>query len=211
MRLRLLGTSLALAAGLACTGARAVRTLDEDRTYVGTDAGWLLVTSDDPFYVWPTGAGSVYVRRGVGDGLEVHLGCSLVSLSFAAPWVDAGASLRLYEGSGALPYVLGTVTANVATNGDDWMLFPQATLVASWELQRWVPYVGWDSVLQVVPGRRHAGIPFSGLRIRLGSVELFGETRWYVPWAATSESKLPYLSIAGRGALGFGAGVGVTF
>ena len=167
--------------------------------------------SDDPFYVWPTGAEAVHVRHGVRDGLDVHAGISPVSLAFGAPWVDLGASVRLHDGDGLLPYVLATVATNVATNGDDWMLFHQLTLVASWRLHRWIPYVGWDSALQVVPGWRYAGIPSTGLRLRLGAFEVFCETRWYVPWAPTEESKLPYVSIGGRGALGLAAGVGLTF
>jgi len=211
MRPRLAGALLLLAAGWCCTGVRAVRTLGPGVTRVGADSGWLLVGSDDPLYVWPTVAEAVHVRRGAADGLDVHAGCSVVSLIFGAPWVDVGASVRLHEGAGALPYVLGTVAANLATNGDDWMLFHQVTLVASWQLGRWIPYAGWDSALQLVPSRRHAGIPFTGVRLRLGAFEVFGEGRWYVPWARTAESKLPYVSIAGRGALGLGGGVGVTF
>jgi len=211
VRLRLTGAVLALLAGWCCTGTRAVRTLGEGRTHVGADSGWLLVGSDDPFYVWPTGAEAVHVRHGVRDGLDVHAGISPVSLAFGAPWVDLGASVRLHDGDGLLPYVLATVATNVATNGDDWMLFHQLTLVASWRLHRWIPYVGWDSALQVVPGWRYAGIPSTGLRLRLGAFEVFCETRWYVPWAPTEESKLPYVSIGGRGALGLAAGVGLTF
>lgn len=206
--------SLALLVPLAltgCAGVRAVRTLPADTWEVGLTSGGPIVapgTSSLPFF--PTANTSLHARYGVTGSVDAFGAIDLTSLVLGVGWLEAGVALQAFGGEGPWPYVLVTASVHVATDGEDAVVAEQLTAVASWRAGRFVvPFLGWDTVFQVLPSAEVAGTLFTGLRFEFGRWSLSSELRWYVPWADAARSPVPYLSPGGYGVIGFGIATAV--
>ena len=196
----------------ACVGVRAVRTLPEGELEIGLGGGGPIVAGySAPEIVFPTGSFTFSARYGVIDEIDVFAAFEVVPAAFGVGLFDLGAAFELYPGDGRwAPYLLASAAVVIATDGEDALFAPQATVLASWKARNFVPYIGWDSVLQVYPAVNYGGALVTGLRVDAGRfLYIWNEWRWYVPWEDGRRASMRYLTFAGAGVIAVGAGMGV--
>jgi len=146
-------------------------------------------------------------RRAVSKGADVFADAHLGAAVFGVAWLDAGAAVALIDRESG-PTLLVSSASHVLTNLTEVMFMQQVSAVASVRFGGFTPYLGWDTVLAIVPALDHLPIPFLGARCDLDHWFGQAEARWYAPFSDGRRASSNYLSPGGAGALGMSFSLG---
>jgi hypothetical protein len=195
-----MGALVLLAQG--CASTRVVRPIGRGQTELSAGLGGPLSHSYKAANPPPVPSTTLGARRGISERVDVFVDAHVNAWVFGVTWLDAGGSYALLP-CGEQGYCLLVSSAtHVLTNFEDTVALQQLTGVASVRFGRVTPYLGWDTVFQLLPARDHMPIPFAGLRVDVSRYFVQGELRWYAPFADGERATSQYISPGGAGALG---------
>ena len=152
-------------------------------------------------------------RYGVNDRLGLYAGGHLLMAAFGVVGLDAGATGRLLAQRGLRPELNGSaglVGLVEIGSGRGQVLFPEASLTASWLWQRrFLTYAGAQGMMQLSPGVYGAFAPYVGQEVHIGrGVSATLEAKWYGPNEPTTPRVLDFkLPVGGHGDVGILLGV----
>lgn len=155
---------------------------------------------------------SVGVTYGALDRLSLHAHVQPSALLLGALGMDAGATGLLLAQTGAWPALVASGQAQVLTDGRTgaWAS-ADASLTASWLLsEHWLPYVTLSGQVDFL-NRLVQTAPGLGLQVQLGPWTIQAETRLYAPTRRSDIAAVPYVGLAGHGALGVVLGASHRF
>lgn len=206
MRSMAVGALLALT---GCAASRAVAPLPKGAVAGQASLGGPLLVFGAPLPVPITTIGAGY---GVTDRFGVHGAVHPTGLIlFGVVGLDVGASYELVPPKGARPRLMGDLTlsafaGDTSSEGAPFgvRVFPEAQLVASWDLgeRRHHPYVGLDLFTQPLPTPAAYLSPMLGFEVqasrRLG---LQVEGKWIAPYASNLPNFVDWVGIAHQGGI----------
>ncbi len=201
---------VALLAVAGCAASRAVAPLPQGAVAGQVSLGGpLLVFGGTPLPVPLTAIGAGY---GVTDRLGVHGAIHPTGLILlGVVGLDLGAAYELFPPKGARPRLMGDLTlsafaGDTSADGAPFgvRVFPEAQLVASWDLgdRRHHPYVGLDLFTDPLPTPAAYLSPMIGFELqasrRLG---LQLEGKWIAPYASNIPNFVDWIGVSHQGGI----------
>jgi hypothetical protein len=193
----------------ACAAAHSVQTLAPGKTELSAGAGGPLSSDYAAANPPPIPVLTVGARRGLSQRSDVFADLHAGAFAFGLTWLDAGGSFALFARE-KRPYLLASGTTHLISNFHDLMLLQQISFLLSYRIGSFTPYVGWDSLFELVPRLDYLPILMLGSRCEYRRYFVQPELRWYAPFSDGTRATMHYLSPAGAGALGVSLSLGVV-
>jgi len=190
-----------------CAAARHAAPLDAREVVFSGSAGGPVSLDAGPTPVAPSVSGAL--AYGLTDRATLHAGGGVTG---GVTVLHMGASLEVSPPEGAKPRFMMDLTAYGAGREGAVEVFPDLTLLASWDLgeRRHHLYVALDNLIQLgvtpepflwYPSPQLGGVAW------IGSVGLQAQIGWHAPWLDNDNSPVSWLGVGDRGALSAQAGV----
>lgn len=210
-------TSFLLLLLSGCAVSHGVRPLEKGTGAITASIGGP-ISADLPTPIpFTTPITTVGYAHGVSDKTTVHGAIHPSGLAaFGLFAMDIGASTLLLEADGARPrlmldgdliFATGDNASGGAVGGT--RLFPNAELVASWDLGKHAVYGGVNQLLQPFPQARYHVTPLVGTMLVAGRTDFQIEYNWLAPAANNDLTAAQFIGPFGQGASSIKLGLGV--
>jgi len=189
---------------LGCGHTSPVRPTPKGQLQLQADMGGPIASWGVPFPAPHLTAGASY---GVADRLDVHAHAHLTPLLVGLAGLDVGSTYLLLEQSGAIPALSGTARLLGFTDFRQSAAYFEATATASYLVgERLLPYASVTGFAQFAGGPLLVS-PAAGAQLWFGELGLQAEARWFAPDYPTERAVIPWVGVAGQGALGLVLGI----
>ena len=192
------------ACALGCGHASAIRPTPKGVLQLEADLGGPIASWGFPF---PMPHGTAGVSLGLTDHLDVSTHVHLTPLAAGVVGLDVGSTFLLLPEQRPLPALAATGRLYGFTDLHGAAAYAEGSVTASYLLaDRLLPYLSMTVLAQFAGGPPILS-PSAGALVWFDTLGLQLEARWFQPGLATGNAAVPWVGIAGQGALGLTLGL----